>query len=81
MGQISLTILNSVISVQYLSEDLMPTRPAPSVTALGVSVGIMNLTGCWFGAMPVCHGNNNRRYYTRSTYLCLSRRWWLSSPT
>ncbi|KAG0641216.1 hypothetical protein HOY80DRAFT_1015104 [Tuber brumale] len=57
VGQIALTILNSVIAVRYLSEDLMPTRPAPSVTALGISVGIMNLTGCWFGAMPVCHGS------------------------
>jgi len=56
IGQISLTILNSVIAVRYLSEDLMPTRPAPSVTALGISVGLMNLTGCWFGAMPICHG-------------------------
>ncbi|PWW76625.1 hypothetical protein C7212DRAFT_351778 [Tuber magnatum] len=57
VGQIPLTILNSVIAVRYLSEDLMPARPAPSVTALGISVGFMNLTGCWFGAMPVCHGS------------------------
>lgn len=28
----------------------------PSVTELGVSVALMNLVGCWFGAMPVCHG-------------------------
>lgn len=56
VGQIPLTILNSVIAVKYLSEDLLPYRPAPSVTSLGVSVGLMNLVGCWFGAMPVCHG-------------------------
>lgn len=24
---------------------------------LCVSVGMMNLVGCWFGAMPVCHGS------------------------
>lgn len=73
MGQISLTILNSVIAVQYLSEDLMPTRPAPSVTALGVSVGIMNLSGCWFGAMPICHGINNHRYHPRAGLLTPSQ--------
>lgn len=56
VGQVPLTILNSVIAVKYLSEDLLPYRPAPSVTSLGVSVGLMNLAGCWFGAMPVCHG-------------------------
>ncbi|KAI5853149.1 hypothetical protein DFP73DRAFT_489784 [Morchella snyderi] len=57
VGQIPLTILNSVIAVKYLSEDLLPSRPAPSITGLGISVGLMNLTGCWFGAMPVCHGS------------------------
>lgn len=57
LGQIPLTILNSIIAVKYLSEDLLPDRPAPSVTGLGISVGLMNLSGCWFGAMPVCHGS------------------------
>jgi len=56
LGQVPLTILNSVIAVTYLSRDLLPNEPAPSVTALGISVGVMNLVGCWFGAMPVCHG-------------------------
>lgn len=27
-----------------------------SATSVSVSVGAMNLVGCWFGAMPVCHG-------------------------
>jgi predicted benzoate:H+ symporter BenE len=58
LGQVPLTILNSVIAVTYLSRDLLPEQPAPSVTALGVSVGVMNLVGCWFGAMPVCHGEH-----------------------
>lgn len=56
IGQIPLTILNSIVGVHYLSKDLLPTRKAPSITALGLSVGLMNLTGCFFGSMPVCHG-------------------------
>ncbi|KAK6329763.1 hypothetical protein TWF696_003626 [Orbilia brochopaga] len=57
MGQLPLTVLNSVIAVSYLSADLLPERPPPSMEALGVSVAGMNLIGCWFGAMPVCHGS------------------------
>ena len=56
LGQVPLTVLNSVIAVTYLSCDLLPSQPAPSVTALGFSVALMNLVGGWFGAMPVCHG-------------------------
>ena len=29
----------------------------PSTTALGISVAVMNIFGCWFGCMPVCHGS------------------------
>lgn len=57
LGQIPLTTLNSIIAVCYLSADLMPHLPAPSVTAMGMSVALMNLVGGWFGAMPVCHGS------------------------
>ncbi|GFZ11822.1 sulfate transmembrane transporter [Actinidia rufa] len=53
--QIPLSILNSVIAVCKLSADLFPDREV-SATAVSVSVGAMNLVGCWFGAMPVCHG-------------------------
>lgn len=56
VGQLPLTTLNSVIAVSALSADLLPDVPAPTVTAMGTSVGIMNLVGGWFGAMPVCHG-------------------------
>jgi predicted benzoate:H+ symporter BenE len=56
LGQVPLTVLNSIIAVTYLSRDLLPDQPAPSPTALGLSVAVMNLVGCWFGAMPVCHG-------------------------
>ncbi|XP_042496119.1 molybdate transporter 2-like [Macadamia integrifolia] len=53
--QIPLSVLNSVIAVCKLSTDLFPEKEA-SATAVSVSVGAMNLVGCWFGALPVCHG-------------------------
>lgn len=56
VAQLPLTTLNSVIAASALAADLLPSVRAPSVTELGVSVGLMNLLGCWFGAMPVCHG-------------------------
>ena len=56
--QLPLTTLNSVLAVTSLSASLFPTFPeAPSTTSLGLSVAIANLVGCWFGAMPVCHGS------------------------
>ena len=57
LGQIPLTTLNSIIAVTYLSADLLPHLPAPSVTGIGISVATVNLVGGWFGAMPVCHGS------------------------
>lgn len=57
LGQLPLTTLNSIIAVCYLSSDLLPHLPAPTVTAMGISVAGMNLIGAWFGAMPVCHGS------------------------
>lgn len=53
--QIPLSVLNSVIAVCKLSGDLFPGTEL-SATSVSVSVGLMNLVGCWFGAMPVCHG-------------------------
>lgn len=53
--QIPLSILNSVIAVCKLSGDLFPEREA-SAMSVSISVGVMNFVGCWFGAMPVCHG-------------------------
>lgn len=61
VAQLPLTTLNSVIAAAALAAELCgrdlphPAAP-PSVTELGVSVALMNLVGCWFGAMPVCHG-------------------------
>ncbi|KAL4880997.1 hypothetical protein BJY04DRAFT_189680 [Aspergillus karnatakaensis] len=57
LGQLPLTTLNSVVAVVHLAADLLPSVPTPSVTAIGLSVSFMNLIGCWFGAMPVCHGS------------------------
>ncbi|KAI4355698.1 hypothetical protein L6164_004446 [Bauhinia variegata] len=53
--QIPLSVLNSVIAVCKLSGDLFPGSEA-SAMKVSVSVGLMNFVGCWFGAMPVCHG-------------------------
>ncbi|GAB7351633.1 hypothetical protein MBLNU459_g2242t1 [Dothideomycetes sp. NU459] len=58
LPQLPLTTLNSVLAVTSLSASLFPRFPgAPSNTELGLSVGVANLVGCWFGAMPVCHGS------------------------
>ena len=57
LGQLPLTTLNSIIAVCHLSADLLPQVPEPSPTAVGFSVSTMNLVGCWFGAMPACHGS------------------------
>lgn len=64
VAQLPLTTLNSVIAAAALASELMGQVPnfpggsgsTPTVTELGLSVAAMNLLGCWFGAMPVCHG-------------------------
>lgn len=53
--QLPLSVLNSVIAVCKLSSDLFPGKEF-SATSVSVTVGLMNLVGCWFGAMPCCHG-------------------------
>ncbi|KAK8585473.1 hypothetical protein V6N13_050452 [Hibiscus sabdariffa] len=53
--QLPLSILNSVIAVCKLSSDLFPGKEF-SATSVSITVGLMNLVGCWFGAMPCCHG-------------------------
>ena len=57
IGQLPLTTLNSIVAVVHLSADLLPEISTPTVTSIGLSVALMNLFGCWFGAMPVCHGS------------------------
>lgn len=56
LPQVPLTLLNSVIAVCALSEDLFPGRGA-RVRPVAVSVGLMNVGACLFGAMPACHGS------------------------
>lgn len=55
IAQIPLTILNSVIALSALSWDLFPKKGV-NPRKVCLSVGLMNLIGCWFGAMPMCHG-------------------------
>ena len=58
--QLPLTTLNSVLAVVSLAGTLFPEPsdpPTPSTTSVGFSVALANLIGCWFGAMPVCHGS------------------------
>lgn len=58
LPQLPLTTLNSILAVTSLSASLFPAYPpAPSLTSLGLSVGIANLFAPWFGAMPICHGS------------------------
>ncbi|KAF8940616.1 hypothetical protein EDD21DRAFT_367906 [Dissophora ornata] len=56
LGQLPLTALNSVIALAALASDLFPERPA-GTPAISVSIGIMNLIGCFFGSIPFCHGS------------------------
>ncbi|KAF9160316.1 hypothetical protein DFQ26_005677 [Actinomortierella ambigua] len=56
LGQIPLTCLNSVIALAALANDLFPDRPASTPT-IAISVGAMNLIGCFFGSIPYCHGS------------------------
>ncbi|KAJ8610872.1 hypothetical protein CTAYLR_009137 [Chrysophaeum taylorii] len=56
LPQLPLTTLNSVISVCALSERLFPDREKATRRSVSTSVGAMNLIGCFFGAMPSCHG-------------------------
>ena len=62
LAQLPLTSLNSVIAVSHLAAQLFPDRVAVHgwrwrPGAVAVSVGLMNLVGCWFGAFPCCHGS------------------------
>jgi hypothetical protein len=56
LPQVPLTLLNSVIAVCALSEDFFPGRGV-RVRPMAISVGLMNVGGCLFGAMPACHGS------------------------
>jgi MFS superfamily sulfate permease-like transporter len=55
LPQIPLTMLNSGVAVCALSADLFPRRLL-SQRNVALSVGLMNVAFCPFGAMPMCHG-------------------------
>ncbi|KAI9329103.1 hypothetical protein BDR26DRAFT_939592 [Obelidium mucronatum] len=59
LGQLPLTLLNSVFATAKLADDLFPEKPRPvaSITAVGNFVGLMNLIGVWFGSLPYCMGS------------------------
>lgn len=57
LPQLPVTLLNSVVAVCSLSHELFPANvEETSYNRVSISVGLMNLVGCWFGAMPCCHG-------------------------
>jgi len=47
------------VAVTQLANQLFPERDSQRwrPRSVAISVGGMNLLGCWFGAMPVCHGS------------------------
>ena len=53
--QLPLSLLNSVIAFYKLSSGLFPAKNRSMISAL-VTIGLMNLARCLFGAMPCCHG-------------------------
>ncbi|CAG8599129.1 13753_t:CDS:2 [Funneliformis mosseae] len=58
LGQLPLTTLNSVIALAALANDLFPERSSlNTVKKISISVGLMNIVGCFFGSIPYCHGS------------------------
>ena len=58
LPQIPLTLLNSVLAVSVMAGQLFPkSKRKTSPARIAISVGLMNLIACPFGAMPVCHGS------------------------
>ena len=55
LPQLPLTTLNSIISVADLAKELFPNN-YPSEISISTSIGFMNIVGCLFGGMPMCHG-------------------------
>lgn len=59
LGQIPLTISNSVIAVVVLAKDLFPEADFKkiNVTRISLWVAFMNFSAVWFGSMPFCCGS------------------------
>jgi MFS superfamily sulfate permease-like transporter len=75
IGQVPLTLINSIIAVVFLPPTLYRSSqksPIPTINGrtLGLFIGAFNLVGCWFGAMPLCFGSGglaaNYRFGARS---------------
>ena len=76
IGQVPLTVVNSIIAVVFLPPNLYhassgkPVIPNINGRSLGLFIGMFNLVGCWFGAMPICFGSGgfaaNYRFGARS---------------
>jgi len=59
LAQLPLTTLNIVIAVVDLyNKSLFPDDPKQHVSRRSVACGVafLNLSGLWFGSMPLCHG-------------------------
>jgi MFS superfamily sulfate permease-like transporter len=58
IGQLPLTLANSVIAIAVLAGDLFPSFDVEKgMKSIALWVGAMNLIGAWFGAMPFCIGS------------------------
>ncbi|TPX30414.1 hypothetical protein SmJEL517_g06013 [Synchytrium microbalum] len=59
LGQLPLSILNSVIAVTKLADDLYPEKaqPVAPITRVGLFLGCMNMISMWFGCIPYCNGS------------------------
>lgn len=56
-AQFPLTLANSLVATAALVKDYFPDKgERVTIDRIGLSVGLMNLVGCPFGAMPMCHG-------------------------
>ena len=56
LGQLPLTLLNSVVAVCALATSLAPETASRRVIPwrVGISIGVMNILGAFFGCMPYC---------------------------
>ena len=76
IGQVPLTLINSIIAVVFLPSTLYRSsaekQPIPNINGrtLGLMIAGFNLVGAWFGAMPMCFGSGgfaaNYRFGARS---------------
>ena len=56
LPQLPVTLLNAVVSTAKLTEDLYGPTQAVSVRKISLSISAMDLSSCFFGHFPSCHG-------------------------